>query len=310
MQLVRRIYVEKKSGFDIEAKAVLADLRENLGLLNLTNLRVLCRYDTQNISDDNFERAKTTIFSEPNADDIYEGDFHLSDDEVAFGVEPLPGQFDQRADSAAQCVSLLGGERPLVVSSKVYVLSGNLTQDDIISIKKYVINPIESREASFDLPETLVQNYEIPTTVATLDGLTTWDDTQLSEFYSSMGFAMTLSDLSFCRDYFRDDERRDPTVTELRVIDTYWSDHCRHTTFLTQLDEIEIADKTIKSALENYFAAREELYGERINKKPVCLMDMATVGAKLLRARGLVPDLDLSDEINACSIEVPVNING
>ncbi|MBP3414373.1 MAG: phosphoribosylformylglycinamidine synthase [Clostridia bacterium] len=313
--MVRRIFVEKRPGFDIEAGGIIADLRDNLGMNQVQSLRLLCRYDISGISDEDFEKAKTTIFSEPNADFLYEETFPMEDGQIAFAVEFLPGQFDQRADSAAQCVQLLTqGERPLVNSAKVYVLGGNLDEGSIEAIKSYMINPIECREASAEKPETLEQDYDIPDDVAVVQGFIYWNKVALRSYYDSMGFAMTYEDLKFCRDYFRDVELRDPTVTELRVIDTYWSDHCRHTTFLTQLDEIKIEDKKrnkpIFEAMDAYFDAREEVYGDKAEDRPVTLMDMATIGAKAIKKRGGLNDLDESDEINACSIEVPAVIDG
>ena len=229
-------------------------------------------------------------------------------------MEYLPGQYDQRADSAAQCVQLLTqGERPQVVTAKVIAVSGNISDTDFEKIKDYLINPVESRLASFEKPESLDMKANVPDNVAVIKGFTVWNDEEMEKYYSSMGFAMTLSDLKFCRDYFRDEEHRDPTVTELRVIDTYWSDHCRHTTFLTRLEKIEIEKGALSEAIENalkeYYSARDEIYGKD-TKRDVSLMDMAIIGMKLLRKRGLIPDLDVSDEINACSIEVPVTIDG
>ena len=313
--MVRRIFVEKRPGFDIEAQGILADLRDNLGMTDIASVRLLCRYDVSGLSDEDFEKAKRTIFSEPNADYVYDETYPISEGEVGFAVEFLPGQFDQRADSAAQCVQLLTqGEPPLVNSAKVYVLSGNLENISLDAVKNYIINPVESREAQPEKPETLERTYEVPTSVATVEGFTSWSKAELRTYFDSMGFAMTYDDLLFCRNYFRDTEMRDPTVTELRVIDTYWSDHCRHTTFLTKLDEIKIEDKKrckpIVDAIDAYYAARTEVYGTAADKRPVTLMDMATIGAKVLKKRGKLNDLDESDEINACSIEVPAIVDG
>ncbi|MBE6764442.1 MAG: phosphoribosylformylglycinamidine synthase [Ruminococcaceae bacterium] len=313
--MVKRLFVEKKPGFDIEAKGILADLRDNLGMLEVESVRLLCRYDVSGISDEDFEKAKKTIFSEPNADYTYDEEFPIEEGQIAFAVEFLPGQFDQRADSAAQCVQLLTqGEPPIVNSAKVYVLSGKLDDTSIDAIKSYMINPVESREASSEKPETLERSYDIPEDVAILDKFIFWNKDELRNYYDSMGFAMTYDDLVFCRDYFRDVELRNPTVTELRVIDTYWSDHCRHTTFLTRLDEIKIEDKKrtkpIMEAMDAYLDARHEVYGDAADNRPMTLMDMATIGAKAIKKRGKLADLDESDEINACSIEVPAVIDG
>ena len=311
---VKRIFVEKRPGFDVEAKNLTADLRNNLGLKNVENVRIINRYDISGIEGDNFEKAKTTILSETNADSVYDENLPDVDGCSVFAMEYLPGQYDQRADSAAQCVQLLTqSERPQVVSAKVIAVKGNITSADLEKIKHYLINPVESREASLEKPESLDMKADVPPDVASVEGFISWNDEEMKNYYDSMGFAMTLSDLKFCRDYFRDDEHRDPTVTELRVIDTYWSDHCRHTTFLTRLEKIEIEKseltKTIEDALALYYESREEIYGKN-TARDVSLMDMALVGMKLLRKRGLIPDLDQSDEINACSIEVPVTIDG
>ncbi len=314
MSQVTRIFVEKKKGFDVEAAQTLWDLRHNLGLKALTALRLVNRYDVSGLTNEEFEKAKVTVFSEPNQDNVYDEELPVEEGWKLFAMEYLPGQYDQRADSASQCAQLLTqGERPTVVSAKVVAVKGDITDDDLIKIENYMINPVESRLASLDKPENLEIPVTAPEKVAEVEGFITFDDEQMSEYYNSMGFAMTLSDLKFCRDYFRDDEKRNPTVTELRVIDTYWSDHCRHTTFLTRLEKIEIEKGVLSTAIENalaeYYASRDEIYGEN-STRDVSLMDMALTGMKLLRKRGLIPDLDVSDEINACSIEVPVTIDG
>lgn len=314
MSEVIRVFVEKRPGFDIEAQGKLSDLRDNLGMTGIKSLRLINRYDISGLSADEFKRARSIIFSEPNADIVTDEEFSIPSTAKVFATEFLPGQYDQRADSAAQCAALLTqGERPTVLSAQVYIIEGNISEAEFDKIKSYIINPVESREASLEKPETLEQAYDIPVDVARLNGFISWNDDEMSKFYSSMGFAMTLSDLLFCRDYFRDTEKRDPSVTELRVIDTYWSDHCRHTTFLTRLDNIEIEKSKLSKAIEDAFAkyleARKDVYGED-TQRPVTLMDMACIGAKYLRKNGYVPDLDVSDEINACSIEVPVEIDG
>ncbi len=311
---VKRIFVEKRPGFDVEADNLTADIQKSLGLTAVEKVRIINRYDISGIEGENFEKAKKTILSETNADFVYDEVLPEDPEYRIFATEYLPGQYDQRADSAAQCVQLLTqGERPQVVSAKVIGIKGNISDEDFNKIKHYLINPVESREAALDKPESLDMKADIPADVAVVEGFTEWNDVQMQEYFSSMGFAMTLSDLKFCRDYFRDGEHRDPTVTELRVIDTYWSDHCRHTTFLTRLENIEIEktelSKTIEDALALYYECRDELYGKD-SAKDVSLMDMALVGMKLLRKKGLIPDLDQSDEINACSIEVPVTIDG
>ena len=311
---VKRLFVEKAPGFDIEAKGVLSDLRDNLGMTGIKGLRLLNRYDVAGLTDAQFAQAKTTVFSEPNADIVYDETFPIAPDVRVFATEYLPGQYDQRADSAAQCAQLLTqGERPDVLTARVYVLSGDITDEEFARVKSYIINPVESREASLYKPRTLEQKFDIPADVQVLEGFTAWDDDRMAEYFASMGFAMTLDDLKFCRDYFRDEEKRDPTVTELKVIDTYWSDHCRHTTFLTELDDVKVEEggyeAEIRKGIRRYLAARAEVYGEETSR-PVTLMDMGTIGAKVLKKRGQIPDLDESDEINACSIEVPVEIDG
>lgn len=314
MSEVKRIFVEKRKGFDVEAVNLLADLKQNLGIKNAEAVRIINRYDISGLDGESFEKAKNTILSETNADTVYDEKITIGDEFKVFAMEYLPGQYDQRADSAAQCVQLLTqGERPQVVTAKVIAVSGNISDTDFKKIKDYLINPVESRLASFEKPESLDMKANVPDNVAVIKGFTVWNDEEMEKYYSSMGFAMTLSDLKFCRDYFRDEEHRDPTVTELRVIDTYWSDHCRHTTFLTRLEKIEIEKGALSEAIENalkeYYSARDEIYGKD-TKRDVSLMDMAIIGMKLLRKRGLIPDLDVSDEINACSIEVPVTIDG
>lgn len=314
MSEVKRIFVEKRKGFDVEAVNLLADLKQNLGIKNAEAVRIINRYDISVLDGESFEKAKNTILSETNADTVYDEKISIGDEFKVFAMEYLPGQYDQRADSAAQCVQLLTqGERPQVVTAKVIAVSGNISDTDFEKIKDYLINPVESRLASFEKPESLDMKANVPDNVAVIKGFTVWNDEEMEKYYSSMGFAMTLSDLKFCRDYFRDEEHRDPTVTELRVIDTYWSDHCRHTTFLTRLEKIEIEKGALSEAIENalkeYYSARDEIYGKD-TKRDVSLMDMAIIGMKLLRKRGLIPDLDVSDEINACSIEVPVTIDG
>lgn len=311
---VMRLFVEKAPGFDIEAKGVLSDLRDNLGMTDIEGLRILNRYDVSGLTASEFKQAKSTVFSEPNVDIVYDEKFPVDPTARIFATEYLPGQYDQRADSAAQCAQLLTqGERPQVLTARVYIISGSVTDEEFDRIKSYIINPVESREASMSKPRTLNQKFDVPADVAVLDGFIEWDDGKMAEYYNSMGFAMTIEDLKFCRDYFRDEEKRNPTITELKVIDTYWSDHCRHTTFLTQLDDIKVEEggleEEIRKGIKRYFAARNEVYGLN-STRPVTLMDIGTIGAKVLKKRGLIPDLDESDEINACSIEVPVEING
>ena len=314
MSRVIRIFVEKKPGFDIEAGHIMADLRENLGMTAIEDLRYLNRYDISGLSQEEFQQARGTILSEPNVDQVYDEEFPAPEGYRVFAMEYLPGQYDQRADSAAQCVQLLTqGERPQVLTARVVAVKGNITDEQFEKIQSYLVNPVESRIASLDKPESLDMQAEIPPDVARVKGFIGWNGEELKNYYGSMGFAMTLEDLAFCQEYFRDTERRDPTVTELRVIDTYWSDHCRHTTFLTRLEQVEIEKGALSGAIEEalkaYYDARDTVYGKDTSR-PVSLMDMALVGMKLLRKEGKIPDLDVSEEINACSIQVPVTIDG
>jgi len=309
--MVYRVFVEKKPGTSPESKNLLADCKSFLGIAALEDVRVLNRYDVEGIEKDLFDNAKTTVFSEPPVDECME-EVDLSGADVVFAVEALPGQFDQRADSAAQCIQLLSqGDRPTVRSAKVYALYGKLTEADVEAVKHHVINPVESREASLEKPETLQVEYAIPSSVATVDGFIGLDDEGLKNLLDTMGLAMDLDDLKFLQNYFKTEENRDPTVTEIRVVDTYWSDHCRHTTFSTHLDEITIDDPAIQKAYERYLDARIEVYGEeKAAKRPQTLMDLATIGVKTLKKRGLTPELDESEEINACSIHVPAVVDG
>ncbi len=309
--MVYRVFVEKKPGLGPEAAGMLADCRSFLGLANLENVRILNRYDVEDIEESLFTYSKTTVFSEPQLDTIYDA-AEFDGAAAVFAVEPLPGQFDQRADSAAQCIQLLSqGERPVVRSAKVYALYGALTDAEIAAVKNYVINPVESREASLEKPETLHMEYATPDSVATVEGFIALDEAGLNGLRGELGLAMDLDDLKFLQAYFRDEEKRDPTITEIRVVDTYWSDHCRHTTFSTHIDNVGIEDSAVREAYERYLAARVEVYGEeKAAKRPQTLMDLATIGAKTLKKRGLLPELDESEEINACSIRVPANVNG
>ena len=314
MSEVIRIFVEKRDGFNILAKQTLWDIRHNLGMKSVTDLRYIVRYDIEGLTKEEYDKAKGIVLSEPNADVIYEETLPVDDGWRVFAMEYLPGQYDQRGDSAEQCVQLLTqGERCKVLTARVICLKGDITDEEQKKVEDYLINPVESRLASLDKPQTLDMETPVPDDVKRVEGFIKWNDDEMAEYYSSMGFAMTLADLKFCRDYFRDTENRDPSVTELRVIDTYWSDHCRHTTFLTQLSEVEIEKaalgSVIEDALKEYYAVRDEVYGKDTDRI-VSLMDMALMGMKSLKKKGLIPDLDESDEINACSIEVPVTIDG
>ena len=309
--MLHRVFVEKKPGLDPESAKLLADCRTFLGLAGLERLRVLNRYDLEGLDESLFQRVKSTVLSEPQLDTVTEA-LSAPDAAAIFAVEPLPGQFDQRADSAAQCVQLLSqGERPTVRTAKVYVLYGTLTAEDAAAVKGYVINPVESREASLELPETLRQETAVPADVAVLTGFTALDASGLTALGERMGLAMDGDDLAFLQTWFRDTERRDPTVTELRVVDTYWSDHCRHTTFSTHLDRVMAEDPAVQAAYDRYLALRQEVYGEeKAARRPQTLMDIATLGTKVLKKRGQLPELDESEEINACSIHVPTKVDG
>ena len=311
MAKVFRIFVEKKTGNDIEARHMLEDLKSNVGITGLKDLRLINRYDAEGLTKEEFDKAAVQILSEPNLDNIYNS-VEFPADWRYFATEYLPGQYDQRADSAAQCIQLLtAGERPIVASAKVIAVCGDITDEEFEKIKSYVINPVESRVASMDIPETLDISADVPADIVRINGFIAKSDDEIAEYHKSMGFAMSVADLCWVRDYFKTEER-DPSLTELKVIDTYWSDHCRHTTFSTKLDSIKIEkskyNKAIEDALKLYLDIRDEVYGDR--EKDICLMDMACIGTKVLKKRGLVNNLDESEEINACSIEVPVVIDG
>ena len=307
--MVYRVYVEKKAELANEARALQHDLRAFLGIRSLTGLRLYNRYDLEGISRELFDYTVKTVLSEPQLDLVTD---QVPQGDAVFAVEYLPGQFDQRADSAAQCIQILSqGERPAVRTARVYALEGVLAPQELEAVKQYVINPVESREASLDLPETLRMEYTVPTSVRTITGFTAMDAAGLDALREDLGLAMDLDDLKFLQAYFRDEERRDPTITEIRVVDTYWSDHCRHTTFSTHLDRVEIHDEAIEAAYRRYLDARVEVYGaEKAAKRPQTLMDLATIGAKVLKKRGMLPELDESEEINACSIHVKADVNG
>lgn len=310
---VLRCYSEKRPGFDVEAQRLQRDLSSLLGISALTGVRYLCRYDVEGIDGDTFQKAKHIVFSEPMADVCFDEAFPAPEGgHRVLAVEALPGQFDQRADSCAQCIQLMTrGERPTVRTAKIYVLEGALSDADMEKVRGYLINPVEAREASAAKPETLKTVYEIPTTVRTMEGFISMDDAALSALLHDMGLAMDLDDLRFLQRYFAQDEKRDPTITEVRMIDTYWSDHCRHTTFLTEIDRVMIDDPMVQEAFDRYLEARVEVYGrEKAEKRPVTLMDIATAAAKVLKKRGYLRNLDESEEINACSIKVKAKVDG
>ncbi|MBR5120100.1 MAG: phosphoribosylformylglycinamidine synthase, partial [Clostridia bacterium] len=303
--MVYRIYVEKRAELAHEANALYSELKNLLGISALTSVRILNRYDAENIAPELFEEAVRSVFSEPQLD-ITTTDLPKQAGEVVFATEYLPGQFDQRADSAAQCIQIISqGERPIIRTARVYLLGGDLNDAQLAEIKKYVINPVEAREASLSLPETLTVQYDIPTEVATLDGFLALDRAGLEKFVRDYGLAMDADDIAFCQDYFKT-EQRDPTITEIRMIDTYWSDHCRHTTFNTTIDSVKFEDELLQETYNDYLETRRELG----RTKPINLMDIGTLAAKYLRKVGKLDKLDESEEINACTVKMDVEVDG
>ena len=302
--MVYRIFVEKKQGLDNEARALLSEISTFLGIKSVDRVRLINRYDAENLSASDFEYAVGTVFSEPQLDDVYTA--LDSDGAYVFATEYLPGQFDQRADSAAQCIQLISrGEKPTVASAKVYMLYGKLTEEELERIKKHVINPVEAREASLDTKDTLASEVNVPTEVRTLNGFLELDAADLAKFVSDYGLAMDADDIAFCQGYFRS-EGRCPTITEIRMIDTYWSDHCRHTTFNTTVDKVTFEDKLLEDAFKDYISAR----GFIERKKPINLMDIGTIAAKCLKKSGKLDKLDESEEINACTVKITVDVDG
>lgn len=302
--MVYRIFVEKKDGFNNEAKSLYSDITEFLGIKRLNKLRIFNRYDAENISEKIFDYAIKTVFSEPQLDNVYK-ELNINKAFV-FATEYLPGQFDQRAESASQCIQIISqGKKPLIKTAKIYALYGNLTKKDIEEIKKYIINPVEMREANFLKPGTLKEKYKIPKTVKILKGFINLNDKELFDFIKSYDLAMDFDDLKFCREYFLS-EKRNPTITEIKVIDTYWSDHCRHTTFLTIIDNVEFEDELLQKTYKEYLTIRKELK----DNKPICLMDLATVLIKYFKKKGKLKKLDESEEINACSVKINIEVDG
>ena len=314
MSSVRRIYVEKKPAYAVEAKDLFENIRDYLGIRTVTGVRVLIRYDIENISDKTYEEAKITIFSEPPVDVLYEEAFPMQEGETAFSVEALPGQFDQRADSAEQCVKLLNeNEEPVIRSATTYVIAGACSEEELAHIKDFCINPVDSRENNADKPETLVTEYEEPADVKIFDGFRNMPEAELKALYDSLGLAMTFKDFQFIQEHFAAEESRDPSMTEIRVLDTYWSDHCRHTTFQTELKNVTFEDGDYKApmqaAYDMYQAHRAEIFAGRKDKY-VSLMDIALMAMRKLKKDGKLDDQEETDEINACSIIVPVEIDG
>ena len=307
--MVRRIYVQKKQGFDVEARGILEDLKENLQIKGLEQVVILNRYDVSGVDEESYNKAKTTVFSEPQVDDYFDETYTFDQNDKVFAVEYLPGQFDQRANSLEECLQIIsGGERPTCKSAKVYILKGNLSDEELKTIKNYLINSVDAREASLEKPETLEDKLADPEDVQVVDGFIHMTDDDTEKFYEKYGFAMDIADLKFCQEYFRDTEKRDPTMTEMKMIDTYWSDHCRHTTFLTRLEEIDIEWDLLKDIYGKYIESRKFVYQDR--KKDISLMDVATIVAKELKKRGVLKNLDESEEINACSIKANIMVDG
>ena len=310
MNQVKRLYVEKKPDYAVKAKELAEELQSYLSIETIRNVRVLIRYDVENVSDATFEKAMVTVFSEPPVDYLYEETFPKEADDKVFSVEFLPGQFDQRADSAVQCVQLLNEkETPVIRSATTYVLSGDITEEEFAKIKAYCINPVDSRETDETKPETLIMDYEDPADVSVFEGFKDMPEDELKALYESLGLAMTFKDFLHIQNYYKNEEDRNPTMTEIRVLDTYWSDHCRHTTFSTELKDVTFKDGYYKPLFEKTFGEykkdREEIYGDRKDKF-ICLMDLALMGMKKLKKDGVLDNMEESDEINACSIVVPV----
>ena len=297
------------AGIGFATVALEPEIRTVLGLGCVEHVRILNRYDVEHIDEADFQSARSTIFSEPQVDVTYDELPAPAENERVFAVEYLPGQFDQRADSCAQCIALAFAKpRPAVRTARVFILSGQISGEALEQIERYLVNPVESRLASLEKPKTLDTRYDIPTAVETLDGFIELDAAGLRGFVEQYGLAMDESDIAFCQDYFKNTERRDPTITEIRMIDTYWSDHCRHTTFLTHIENVRIETPYIRDSFEKYQKLRAELYAGK--DKPMTLMDLAVIGAKALRAQGLLGELDESEEINACSVKIKVDVDG
>ncbi|MDD7220040.1 MAG: phosphoribosylformylglycinamidine synthase, partial [Clostridia bacterium] len=314
MSNVRRVYVEKKPAFAVKARELKHEIRSYLGIKTVTAVRVLIRYDVENISDEIFEKACRTVFAEPPVDDLYLEKFETAEDSRIFSVEFLPGQFDQRADSAVQCVQFLDeNAQPVIRSATTYVIEGNITEEEFEAVKHHCINPVDSRETGLEKPKTLVTAFPEPEDVKIFDGFTRMPQDELKKLYDSLNLAMTFKDFLHIQNYFTNEEKRDPSMTEIRVLDTYWSDHCRHTTFSTELTDVKFDEGDYREPIENtyrqYLSDREELYKGRKDKF-VCLMDLALMAMKKLKSEGKLDDQEESDEINACSIVVPVDVDG
>ena len=314
MSKVKRVYVEKQSAYAVKAKELNEEIRSYLGIKTVTKVRVLVRYDVENISEDTYKRALKTVFAELPVDIVYEEKFPYEENDRIFSVEYLPGQFDQRADSAVQCVKFLNeNEEPVIKTAMTYVITGELTQEQFESIKAFTINPVDSRETGLEKPETLVTVFEEPADVKIFDGFKDMEEKELKELYKSLNLAMTFKDFLHIQNYFKKEENRDPSMTEIRVLDTYWSDHCRHTTFQTELKNVSFDDgyynKPITDTYKEYVDTHKEIFAGR-DDKFVCLMDLALMAMRKLKKEGKLQDQEESDEINACSIVVPVEVDG
>ena len=314
MSNVRRVYAEKKAEFAVAAKGLKHEIGSYLGIRSVTAVRVLIRYDVENISDEIFEQACKTVFSEPPVDDLYLEELPMAEGARTFSVEFLPGQFDQRADSAVQCVQFLKeDEKPIIRSATTYVIEGDITDEEFEAIKHHCINPVDSRETDLVKPETLVMEFEEPADVMIFDGFSNMAEDKLKELYDSLNLAMTFKDFLHIQTYYKNEEKRDPSMTEIRVLDTYWSDHCRHTTFSTELKEVSFGEGDYKEPIvktyEQYVADHKEIFKGR-DDKFICLMDLALMAMRKLKKEGKLADQEESDEINACSIVVPVDVDG
>ena len=314
MSTVRRVYVEKKPEFAIKAKDLKHEIKHYLNIQTVTNVRELIRYDVENISDETYEKACKVVFAEPPVDICYQEDFPRAEGARVFSVEFLPGQFDQRADSAVQCVQFLKeDEQPIIRSAVTYVIEGEMTDEQFDAVKAHCINPVDSRETGIEKPETLVTKFEEPADVKIFDGFIDMPEAELKALYDSLGLAMTFKDFLHIQNYFRGEEKRNPSMTEIRVLDTYWSDHCRHTTFSTELTNVTFGEgdyyEPMKKSYDRYLSDREVLYKGR-DDKFICLMDLALLAMKKLKSEGKLADQEESDEINACSIVVPVDVDG
>ncbi|MGN0480041.1 MAG: phosphoribosylformylglycinamidine synthase, partial [Lachnospiraceae bacterium] len=314
MSNVRRVYVEKKQPFAVKARELKEEIKGYLGIDTVTDVRVLIRYDIENLSEETYKMALTTVFSEPPVDDVFEMELPVDGNDFVFSVEYLPGQFDQRADSAVQCVKFLNeNEEPVIKTAVTYVISGSLDEAGKNRIVNHCINPVDSRQADKEIPATLVTEFDEPADVIIFDGFKDMQEKELKELYDSLGLAMTFKDFLHIQNYFKNEENRDPSMTEIRVLDTYWSDHCRHTTFSTELKNVEFKDGFYREAIEEsynkYLADRDEIFKGRKDKF-VCLMDLALMAMRKLKKEGKLADQEESDEINACSIVVPVEVDG